>query len=154
MMAKKKDPKAVKPKKAKSPPKKQGLTPYSKKQVEGMIEDSMGSITQAAANLGVSFSTFYNWVKKYELQEYPDRIKKRVALIALDRAKYLAFTPNSILKKNGEKTSVTLLMDILNKWGKYIDYEEPTQKIEHSGGITVEKVTFAKTDGSKDNKTS
>lgn len=129
--------------------KEQGNTPFSKEQIAEFIEDAMGSITQAASNAGVKFSTFYNWVKKYDLKEYPDSIKKRVALMALDRAKYLAFTPSSILKKHGEKASVTLLQDILNKWGKYIEFEEPTQKIEHMGGIKVEKVIFSRNEPSK-----
>jgi len=118
-------------KKPKKPRKKQSnSTPYTKEQVEQFIEDAMGSITQAAGNLGVPYSTFYSWMEKYGCKAYPDKIKRRVALMALDRAKFLALTPAEVLKKKGEKQSITLLQDILNKWGKYIEFEEPAKKLE------------------------
>ena len=115
-------------KKPRTPKKKR--QPYKKEEVEQFIEDAMGSITQAAANVGVPYSTFYSWMEHYEIKAYPDKIKRRVALMALDRAKFLALTPAEVLKKKGEKQSITLLQDILNKWGKYIEFEEPAKKLE------------------------
>jgi len=113
-------------------------TPYTKEQVEGFIEDSMGSVTQAAANVGVPYSTFYNWMEKYQIKAYPDKVKKRVAMMALDRAKQLALSSARKLESMGEKPSEKLLLEILKKWGKHIEFEEPEEKHTHEHHHTID----------------
>lgn len=108
---------------------------HTKEEVEQFLEDSMGSIAQAASLAGVPYTTFYNWMEKYDVKAYPDKIKRRIAMMALERAKYLALTPAKVLKANGEKQSVTLLQDILGKWGKHIEYTEPVQTDTFNGEL-------------------
>lgn len=104
--------------------------PFSKKEVEEFIDMTMGSITQAAKNVGVPYMTFYNWMLKFDLKAYPDKVKKRVAVMAFDRMKYLALTPQNALNATGDKADTSLVKDILKKWGHLIGFEEPVQKHE------------------------
>lgn len=134
-MVKKAKTKATLPKKKKTPSKekkepKKKEVPYSKKEVEAFIDSTMGSITQAASNLNVPYMTFYNWMIKYDILAYPTQVKRRVALMAFDRMKYLALTPQNTLNATGDKADTSLIKDILKKWGHLIGYEEPTQKHE------------------------
>lgn len=104
---------------------------FTKKEVEDLIESTMGSITAAAGKVGMPYTSFYSLMEKHGIRAYPDKIKRRVALMALDRAKYLALTPQNKLFETGDKADPSLVKEILKKWGKFIEFEEPEQVVNH-----------------------
>ena len=114
--------------------------PYKKKEVMEFLEQSMGSITSAANIVGVPFSTFYNWMEKYDLKEYTEVVKRKLAFTVLDRMKYLALTPQSKLDKTNDKASEKILVDMMKKWGHLIGYEEPKEDDEENNDFTLELV--------------
>ena len=42
--------------------------PCTKAQIEKHLEESMGSITQAAKNMGVPYSTLYSWIERLKIR--------------------------------------------------------------------------------------
>lgn len=111
---------------------------FTRKQVLKFLEETSGNINKASDLAGCSFGCFLEHLNYYKLQAVPDQIKCRIAHAALERAKYLALTPASLLKKNGEKFSEGLLREILNQWGHLIEFgEKPNQKVENQGNTWV-----------------
>ena len=86
--------------------------PCTKAQIEKHLEESMGSITQAAKNMGVPYSTLYSWIERLKIRAYPDKIKRKVATLAFERAKYLALSTQNKLSGTGDKADVSLLKEI------------------------------------------
>jgi len=104
--------------------------PFTKDEVAKMIELSMGNMAKAARDCEVPYTTFVSWVNVYGLKRYPDEVKRDTAARALERMKYLAFSTGADLEKSGDKGSVQCLLEIVKRWGKYIEFEEPAQQVE------------------------
>jgi len=90
------------------------------------LTDSEGSFSKAASSFTkpdgtpVAQRTFRTWVDHYNLQYYPDAIKKSIVKLCLDKMVELGV-------KGGD---VQCLKEITRNWGKYVEFEPPSQKFE------------------------
>ena len=100
--------------------------PFTKEQVQEALDAAWGNLSKAAASLRypngkqVPRPTFCYWVEKYELKYYSTVVKKQIAQMALQ----------TVQKKAIKDEDNQCLFKLLDRWGKFIEFEDPKNEKE------------------------